>query len=341
MFELASPWILMLWPLPLLLWFGLKPVFVPSHSAMRIPFLNALNHIMQQNQYRASIQTNLLAWLFVWSLLLLALANPCWIGEPTPLARRGHNIMLTLDLSPSMAVNDMRLQGRYVTRLDVVKRAASDFVQRQNYDKIGLILFGERAYLQTPFTYDHINIQERITDATPGLAGKTTAIGDAVGLAIKRLNDVAQQGRVIILLTDGANNSGMLTPLKAAELAKLSGIKIYTIGLASDPHQQNFNDLFLKVNATDDLDEETLKKMAKMTDGQYFRATDLPSLNAIYDAILQMEAIEQDQALVRPKYDYYAWPLGLALVFLLFFLTPKQAFRLPITSKKFIDGQTS
>ncbi|AHE68326.1 Mg-chelatase, subunit ChlD [Legionella oakridgensis ATCC 33761 = DSM 21215] len=259
-------------------------------------------------------------------MLLLALAGPRWVGEPRPLAREGYNIMLALDLSGSMELPDMMLHGRPVSRLTVVKRAAEQFVQERMGDKIGLILFGSRAYLQTPLTYDRQNILMRLEDATVGLAGKTTSIGDALGLAVKRLQNVPAQGRIIILLTDGANNSGVLAPMKAAELARADGIKIYTIGLGSQADPRALPSVFLNMNASADLDEETLQEVAKVTGGRYFRATDLQSLQRIYEVINQLEKVSQEQATVRPQHDYYPWPLALAFFLFLYWLAVEGNF---------------
>jgi Ca-activated chloride channel family protein len=236
------------------------------------------------------------------------------VGEPRPVAREGYNIMMALDLSGSMEINDMLLHGRPASRLTVVKRAAEQFVQDRIGDRIGLILFGTRAYLQTPLTYDRHTVLMRIEDSTAGLAGKTTSIGDAVGLAVKRLEDVPHTGRIIILLTDGANNSGVLAPLKSAELAKEDGIKIYTIGLGSEADPGALTNNFLIPNASADLDEETLQKMAEMTGGRYFRATDTETLHSIYKTINQLEATTQEKATVRPQKEYYPWFVGIAIV---------------------------
>ena len=207
----------------------------------------------------------------------------------------------------------MSWHGQPATRLAVVKRAAAQFVQDRVGDKIGLILFGSQAYLQTPLTYDRHNVLMRIEDATVGLAGKTTSIGDALGLAVKRLQSVPSEGRIIILLTDGANNSGVLAPLKAAELARDDGIKVYTIGLGSNAAMGG---LFLNMNMASDLDEDTLKAVSKITGGRYFRATDGASLQNIYQSINRMEKVSQEKATVRPEHDYYPWLLSLALLLL-------------------------
>ncbi len=320
MFELTWPWAFLLLPLPLLIWFVCPRVRVPLPVALKIPFFNDMTGLVEQEKHAFTKQTHVMLFFLIWSLLTLALANPRWVGEPLPLARDGHNVMLVLDLSPSMAVNDMRLHGRAATRLSVVKLAARAFVKNRPSDRLGLILFGEQAYLQTPLTYDHANVLLRIADATAGLAGKSTSIGDALGLAVKHLQQVPQAGRVIILLTDGANNSGLLAPMKAAELAQNAGIKVYTIGLGSDTDTQTFNGLFLSMNAAAELDEDTLKAVAKKTGGRYFRSTNLSSLQAIYQAINRMETVTQSDATVRPQHDYYAWPLGLAFILLMYSL---------------------
>lgn len=333
MFELATPWVLIFIPLPLLIWFLVPQEKLHLSAALKVPFLNAMIGINESEKRGLAKQSGFSLLLLIWSLLLVSLANPRWIGEPQPLARDGYNIMLALDLSPSMAVNDMQVHGRAVTRLDVVKRAGVQFVQNRANDKIGLIVFGERAYLQTPLTYDHNNVLQRLVDATAGLAGKSTSIGDALGLAVKHLQAVPDKGRVIILLTDGANNSGMLAPLKAAELAKGDGIKIYTIGLGSTADQQSFNGLFLSMNAAAELDEDTLIGVAKMTGGRYFRATNMQSLQAIYQAINKLETTHQEHATVRPQIDYYPWPLALAWLLLMYLLVDRGGIKTLLTRR--------
>ncbi|MCP0914946.1 VWA domain-containing protein [Legionella sp. 27cVA30] len=318
MFELAFPWVFAFLPLPVLLWFLLPHSNLQLSSALKIPFFNAVATIVEREK-QSIVQYKKLPVLFlIWCLLLLALASPRWVGEPKPVAREGYNIMLALDISGSMELTDMLLYGRPATRLAVVKHTAIQFVRERSMDKIGLILFGSRAYLQTPLTYDHQNVITRLEDATVGLAGKTTSIGDALGLAVKRLQNVPPEGRVIILLTDGVNNSGVLTPLKAAELARADAIKVYTIGLGSDVAPQQLGDLFLNVAA--DLDEQTLQEVAKITGGQYFRATDMQSLQQIYQTINQLETIKQEQEMIRPQHDYYPWPLALSFLLFLYWL---------------------
>lgn len=324
MFELALPWVLILLPLPALIWFMVPRASIQLPASLKVPFYKAMVGIIDNEKRHATKHTQINLLFLIWVLLTFALAGPRWVGEPQPLARDGYNIMLALDISGSMELSDMMLHGRPATRLAVVKRAAEQFVQDRAGDKIGLILFGSHAYLQTPMTYDRHSVFMRIEDATVGLAGKTTSIGDALGLAVKRLQNVPAKGRMIILLTDGVNNSGVLPPLKAAELARADDIKVYTIGLGAEVDPQATGGLFLNMNVTADLDEETLKEVAKMTGGQYFRATDMQSLQMIYKNINEMESITQEAATIRPQHDYYPWPLAIAL-FLLFYWLAQRA----------------
>ena len=323
MLELAMPWVLVLIIVPPLLWFLLPRAALQLPVALKVPFYNALLPIIEKEKRILASPSHVRLFFVIWSLLLIAIAGPRWVGPPIPVEREGRNIMLVLDLSGSMEINDMLLNAQPVSRLTVVKRAAKQFVQARTGDRIGLILFGSQAYLQTPLTFDRTSVLMRIDDATVGLAGKTTSIGDALGLAVKRLQNVPSASRVIILLTDGANNSGVLLPLKAAELAKDDKITVYTIGLGSEVDPQAQNDTVFNFNAGSDLDEKTLQQVATMTNGRYFRATDTQALHGIYDKINELETVNQDTATVRPQKDYYSWPLAMAILLLLYWFGEK------------------
>lgn len=314
MFELANPWLLLIVLLPLIYWYVMPQAKQRMQQGIKVPFFAAMQQLMVQQQQMIASPRSLFIPVLIWIFLVIACAGPRWVGEPMPLSREGYNIMMALDLSGSMEIADMMMQGRPVSRLQVVKQAASEFVAERKGDRLGLILFGSQAYLQTPLTYDRHSVLLRIEDATVGLAGKTTSIGDAIGLAVKRLARVPKEGRVLILLTDGANNSGVVAPLKAAQLAQQEGIKIYTIGLGgeSDPRALAFGNAFNVSGA--DLDEETLEQIAKITKGHYFRATDPQSLQAIYQTINQLERIKQEQATIRPQKDYYPWFAAIAFI---------------------------
>lgn len=327
MFELAQPWALCLLLVPSLVWFLVPPAELPLPMALKLPFFEALKNKLKQQDTRFVRHSGVGIVFCIWALLVIALAGPRWVGEPQPLTRDGYNIMLALDLSGSMELNDMVVNGRPVSRLAVVKQAAVQFVKDRQGDRLGLILFGTRAYLQTPLTYDSHAVLARIDDATVGLAGTSTSLGDALGLAIKRLQAVPPKGRMVILLTDGANNSGVLAPLKAAELAKDDGIKVYTIGLGSEVDPSRFGGLFFRMNGGEDLDETTLKAIANTTGGRYFRATDMASLQRIYRTINQLETVSQDEATVRPQQAYYPWPLALAFLLAMGWLIRQAGFR--------------
>jgi Ca-activated chloride channel homolog len=315
MFELATPLVLFALPLPLIIWFFLPRTKKTHQSPLKIPFFDTIAPIKTKTN---PSQTNKLLWFcLIWGLTVFAASGPRWIGAPIPLKHEGHNMMLVLDISGSMEIRDRVQYGRPTTRLQLVKNAAEDFVKRRGDSQIGLILFGSRAYLQTPLTKDHATVLMRLNDASVGLAGKTTSIGDALGLAVKHMQHVPKKGRVVILLTDGANNSGMMQPLKAAKLAEKADIKVYTIGLSSDSGVPMFGNMPASV---DDLDEQTLKTIAKMTHGQYFHATDKRSLEQIYQLINQLETVTHDNTSIRPEKPYYPDPLSLAFCCLMLIL---------------------
>jgi Ca-activated chloride channel homolog len=316
MFELETPRALIALAMPFLTWLCLPRASETSSSALNIPFFDQIASLPTKQKQRP--HTSFFWITLVWSLLTFAASGPTWVGEPLPLEHEGHNIMLILDISGSMDIRDRVQHGKPSTRLNVVKSAAKNFIKNRPGDKLGLVLFGTRAYLQTPLTRDHATVLMRLDDATVGLAGKTTSIGDALGLAIKHMQHVPKPGRVIILLTDGANNSGALLPLKAAQFAQSDNIKVYTIGLGSGSNQPHFG---IMPTLSDDLDEQTLKTIASMTDGQYFHATDERSLKHIYQLINQLETVPQEAETLRPKHDYYPYPLTLALFILTLWFT--------------------
>lgn len=317
MFELAWPYALLAMPVPLLVWYFIPKAPVHLPAALKIPFFNDISGQIQSSASGFIRRSHLALLFMVWALIVIALAGPRWVGEPKPVEREGYNMMLALDLSGSMELTDMMVQGRPVSRLSIVKYAAEQFVKERKGDRMGLILFGSRAYLQTPLTYDHQNLLMRIEDATVGLAGKTTSIGDALGLAVKSMQDVPKKGRVIILLTDGANNSGVLSPEKSAMLAKEEGIKVYTIGLGAESDPRALNQMLFNMSASVDLDEDSLQQVANLTGGRYYRAKDLSSLQQIYQRINQLEKVTQKEQTIRPQKDYYPWPLGTALIMLM------------------------
>jgi len=330
MFEIANPWVFIALPIPFIIWFLMpKSKFVVT-SALKVPFFALLQHAISTKLI--TFNTRKILWFLftIYTFLILALSGPRHVGAPRPLSHESYNIILALDVSPSMGINDMALNGEQVTRLDAVKKAAKQFILNRSGDKIGLILFGERAYLLTPLTFDKENLLMRLDDATVGLAGKSTSTGDAIGLAIKKFQNIPAKGRMIVLLTDGASNSGVLSPIRAAEIARDNNIKIYTIGLHSKLDPQSFSGMFLNANGMADLDEETLQKVAKITNGQYFRATSHKSLQNIYQSIDKMAKVSQEQKTIRPQYDYYPWFLVFGFIQFLYLIAKAGGVRINI-----------
>ena len=307
-------WAFYLLPLPLLI-FWLIPKVKRQEAALKVPNLA----YWQTSSNAAHIQTesswpNMILPALLWIALLTALARPHILGETVELPTSGRDLMLAIDLSGSMDIEDMQWKGRPVNRLFTVKKVLNDFVSQRQGDRLGLVLFGSQAYLQSPLTFDWQTVQTLMNEAQIGLAGKKTAIGDAIGLTIKRLQSHPEQSRVVILLTDGANTAGEVKPLKAAELAKQSNVKIYTIGLGADSMEVSSFFGTRQVNPSRDLDEEALQKMADITGGHYFRARDSKELEQIYDMIDQLEPTEKDPEIFRPQINVYFWPLAAALL---------------------------
>lgn len=314
MFQLASPVWLVLLLLPLLIYATWRAKSRQNLWGAQLPFASRLRDgggiavTEPAGRWRYAILA------LLWALLVFALSNPLWLGPLAHGQRAGRNIMVALDLSGSMATQDMQYHDQYYTRLAMVKRVAKTFIDQRNQDRIGLILFGSQAYLQTPLTFDHAALQLMLADATVGLAGQRTAIGDAIGLAIKRLLRYPEQSRVLVLLTDGMNNAGSTLPMDAARVAKENRVKIYTIGLAGGkmPMQTIFGTQM--VDTRGDLDERTLQQIATLTGGVYFKASSGEDLAKVYRTLDQLESTTHQPQYARPITALFYWPLGLALV---------------------------
>jgi len=319
MYELSQPWFLVLWFLPWLIYQFLKPVEVQYQFALRVPFFDQW---LDSSAHQKSYQSIPWFWhlLGIWFFLVLALAGPRWIGAPLPLVYETHDVMLVLDISGSMALEDMPSSRGYQSRWQVVRKTALDFVQKRTDDKIGIILFGERSYLFAPLTLDKTTLAQRISDAEVGLAGQATALGDAIGLGVKHLKDTPKKGRVMVLLTDGVANAGILPPDKAAEIAKAQNIKIYSIGLGPQAKGKSLSSIFWQLQQSSDLDEKTLKAISNSTHGKYFRASDEKSLEKIYAQIDKLEPVEQKRQDLRPQKQYFYIPLSIAFFWLMFLL---------------------
>ena len=311
-FTIAWPWLLLLAPLPWLLRLLMPPSPSGDLQALRVPWFSAVAGGGKVG-WMSRPWLALVAAL-VWLLLVVAASRPQWIGEIESLPVTGRDLLLAVDISGSMDTQDMILNRTAVNRLKVVKKVAGEFIQRRHGDRVGLILFGSRAYLQTPLTFDTETTATLLNESEIGLAGRETAIGDAIGLAVKRLRDDAASDRVLILLTDGANTSGEVQPLQAAEFAARDGLTVYTVGVGAD--EMMVQDFFGSrvVNPSADLDEDTLRAIADQTGGRYFRARDAESLEKIYEILDELEPVESDVETIRPVDELFYWPMGIAYI---------------------------
>ncbi|WP_257284733.1 VWA domain-containing protein [Endozoicomonas sp. SESOKO1] len=316
MLELEWPWILIALPLPLLVYRWVKPASSGNDAALYTPFYGKLSSMMggQSAEQETPSGKRLILPCFIWLLLLVAASKPVWLGDPVELQDSGRDLMMAVDLSGSMEMNDMVLNGRQVDRLSATKAVMNDFIERRRGDRLGLILFGTQAYLQTPLTFDRETVRTLMNESGIGMAGNKTAIGDALGLAVKHLRKRPEDSRVLILLTDGANTAGEISPLQAAQIAREEGIKIYAIGLGAEEMVERSFFGSRRVNPSADLDEQTLQEMAGLTGGQYFRARNIEELNRIYTLLDQLEPVAQEEELFRPSKNLFYWPLGLALL---------------------------
>lgn len=324
MIEFEWLWAAFFLPLPLLAL--ILPRAVKQDAALHVPFYQSASSFeasgtASSNRYLLRRLVLIIGWL----LLVLAAMRPQWIGDPIELPTTGRDLMMAVDISGSMGTEDMTLNNQSVTRLQVVKEVVGDFVERRAGDRIGLILFGSQAYLQTPLTFDRSTVSTLLQETPLGIAGGKTAIGDAIGLAVKRLFDRPADSRVLILLTDGQNNVGEVTPLQAAKIAAQQGVKIYTIGFGADELVVPGLLFNRTINPSSELDAQTLTEIAELTGGIYQRARNTQELEGIYAALDELEPIEQDQETYRPVKSLFYWPLAAALIlsFLLAILHPQ------------------
>jgi len=315
MFELLWPWAFAALPLPWLVRRFAAPL-ARRDAALRVPDIHRFEiGTVQAGSARAGRRWPLLlAWLG-WICLLGAVARPQYTGEPVALPESGRDLMLAVDISGSMNTEDMQLDGHITNRLTVVKHVVSDFIAKRSGDRVGLVLFGSNAYVQAPLTFDLMTVEQLLQEAPIGIAGGKTAIGDAIALAVKRLRERPSESHVLVLLTDGANNVGEVPPEKAAELARAEDVRIYTVGVGSDELKLPgfFGEFGARiVNPSADLDEASLKQIADVTGGRYFRAKDTEELAKIYQLLDAIEPVKQDPREFRPVQSLFYLPLAAA-----------------------------
>jgi Ca-activated chloride channel family protein len=308
MWQLDYPWLLILLPLP---WLGYRylPDYREARSAVRVPFFGAMSRAVGQAPSQAGTRSNhwqLLLNLLVWTLLLVAASRPVWVEKPIERQQPVRDLMLAIDISQSMETTDFSdANGQEINRLAAVKEVVHGFIDKRKDDRIGLIVFGTGAYPQAPLTLDHTSLSLLLDDTGIGMAGPNTAIGDAIGLSLKLLEQAHEQEKVLILLTDGNDTSSAITPDHAAAMAAAKGVVIHTIGIG-DPNAEGE----AKVNL------QGLQDIAQATGGRFFRAEDRNALDQVYTTLDKLTPHQVKTLSHQPKLDLFWWPLGAALALL-------------------------
>lgn len=319
MFHFHSPWFALLLPLPLLLRWLLPAKNQDKTAQIRFPALHRLKSCFPAGSpvVKGGNFFSLCSLLLSWILLVAALMQPENVDQFRHVKNKGYDLMLAVDISASMQALDFSTQDKIINRLDLTKEVVGNFINGRHGDRLGLILFGQNAYLHVPLTLDNESVNRMLRDAVPGMAGNATAIGDAIGLGVRTLRDRPEGSRVLILLTDGEDNSSSIPPMEAAKLAKQYGIRIYTIGIGKKglvPFPNQFGGYSMVETL---MDEELLKEIAKETGGQYFPATNDRMLVSIYAKIDELEKSEANETLFLIREPLYHYPLALSALILL------------------------
>ncbi len=330
MIIFKCPFFAILIILPFIFRFFIPKVKENYGDALRIPFAKDLQLIKEKTKENLGSnffnKSNKISYFlyFIWLLLTLSAMRPIYTGEPFRPKNFGREIILAMDISTSMLEQDYSLQGKRLSRMDAVKIAAYNFLNERQNDKIGLVLFGTRAYLQSPLTFDKKSLGTIILDMQPGMAGRSTSIGDALGLATKTLDNENNdtEGKVIILLTDGENNDGSMSLQEALNLAKQQNIKIYTIGVGNE--NSLVQSIFAGFGFNSTQDNQELKVLAEETNGHYFRAQKTADLLKIYGEIDKLEKSEYENNFVKQITELYYIPLLAAIISVILLLLLKE-----------------
>lgn len=326
MLSFQWPWMGLLLLVPLLMWLLNRNRSYASTDTQerRVtllhPGLRDLQAAFQTRHAATTLGTRLyyLLLALLWTGLTFAAMRPQWLEPHTEERSEGYDLMLAVDTSHSMEALDFTVDGKQVSRMQVVKGVMGRFIEGRQDDRVGLIIFGSRAFVLSPLTMDRQAVRHLLDDLVPRIAGDGTAMGDALGLGVKKLRERPPGSRVLVLIADGENTAGTIPPLVAAQLAASEGIRIYAIGVGSDrkevPIVENG-----RLITRDDLgfDEDVMRRIAKVTGGAYFRGTDTSALEMIYRRIDELEKSKADSRTVMIPHPLYRWPLGLALAALL------------------------
>jgi len=308
MIHLALPWTLVLLPLPFLVW-----RFLPPHrervEGLRFPFFRRIAQAAGAEARPGAVvlsrsRLQMGAAIIVWALIVLALAQPQRVGAPVERVKAARDVVLAIDISGSMDARDFEdASGERLQRLDAVKRVVSEFIAGREGDRMGLIVFGSKAYVQAPLTEDLDTILELLGRTEVGMAGPHTALGDAIGLAIRTFEASEIEQRLLILLSDGSDTSSAMSPVNAAEIAASEGVEIYTVGVG-DP----------EASGESRVDLAALQDIARRTGGAYFYASDAEALTEVYERIDALAPRETETLSYRPRRSLAHWPLGIAVL---------------------------
>lgn len=308
MFEFEWPWTFLLLPLPLLVWW-LMPAYRDQQTSVHVPFFDRLAEATGQTPQPGAVVLprrviQMIVAMIIWALIVVALARPLQVGDPVTHEISTRDLILVVDISGSMDEVDFRTpDGQTIKRLDGVKRVLGDFITRRRGDRVALILFGSKAYIQAPFTQDLQTARALLDQTEVGMAGQQTVIGDAIGLAIKTFENSQAKQKLVILFTDGNDTASRVPPEHAADIARQKGVVIYSVGFG-DPNATGENRV----------DLSTLRQVASATDGQFFRAEDGAQLAAIYAEIDRLAPVKLETLTWRPRDQLYQWPLGAAVI---------------------------
>ena len=313
MFELAHPWLLLLLPLPVLAW-RLLPPYRERRAAIRTPFFRQIAESTGREPQHGAVAmrrswVQLASASIVWILFVVALAGPQWVEDPIVETKAARDLLLVVDLSGSMETDDFEDEsGQRISRLDAVKQVLDGFIERREGDRIGLIVFGNAAYLQAPFTEDHDTVRYLLDETRVRMAGPQTMMGDAIGFAIPRFEESSSKNPTVILLTDGNDTGSRMPPDKAADIAARHGVTIHTIAMG-DP----------TTVGESALDLEALETISKKTGGRFFRADDRKALQQVYEELDRLDPGQYETLSWRPRRALFPWALGLGLGVLLLF----------------------
>ena len=315
MFEFADPWMFLALPLPLLVnW--LVPAYRESQDSIRVPFFQRLVALTGQTPQKGAVILQRVLfqkiWIPVtWILLVTALANPLWVGNPIEQKKSARDLLVAVDLSGSMATPDFRsLDGKQISRLAAVKQVLVEFARQRPHDRLGLIVFGDSPYLQVPFTEDHKTWLTLLEETEIGMAGQSTMFGDAIGLAIKLFESSETENRVLIVLTDANDTGSKVPPIEAAKVAQNKQVTIYTIAVG-DP----------QAIGEEAVDFEVMESIADITGGNAYQAINRAELEQIYRDISELEPEQYESLSFRPRQSLHHYPVAIIIIgYVLFFI---------------------